>query len=157
MSQMIAKANANVAQKSFKVTNHGWYIADYEVQYTFQGEVFNVDSGIFSLGMEKKIFIPETATNITIKISVAVGVDWNVIESKFLKVMETMCFILYGTLFTPYALEVNCTAPPDLGGTPNPNPNQCCCCCNCCGVSPSGMSMEEYMNYLSNFHNKQNI
>ena len=155
---MISQADVNVAQKHFKVTNHGWYVAYFEVQYTFQNQTYNADSGTFSLGMERKIFVPETATDIIINISVAVGVNWTIIESKFLSAMETTCFTLYGTLFTPYALEVNCTATPDLGSGNGDSTNPpCCCCCNCCGMcQQSSMSMEEYTQYLNNFYQNQN-
>ena len=157
MNQMMNQVNAYAVQKYFKVTNHGWYVAHFEVQYTFEGEVYNVESGSFSLGIEKKIFVPETATDVTIKISSATGVNWTNIESKFSKTMQTTCFMLHGTLFTPYALEVNCTAQSEIE-TPNPNPNPCCCCCcNCSGACQSGMSMEEYMEYLKKLYEQNNM
>ena len=160
--------SVNINHLYFKVTNHGGYVAHYTVQYKIGGQAMTIDSGVFSLGMENKAFIPENATDLILTTSISMGIHWRVVDIKSFATMQTACFVLHGTLFNPKLTKVDCTTGNIVGGNGDipliPVVPPCCHCCNPCQSTSMmeyqdymGMSYEQYLAYMNSMNGMNNM
>ncbi|GAA0788970.1 hypothetical protein [Hathewaya limosa] len=129
-----------------KVLNNGGFYCYFSLKYTIDGETFTNSTNGFPYQSKAEIRFPKEATNIelTIKMAVFIG-TWQTVLTKTFPTVVQQCYMVYGSVFDPKCVVVQCPVGDNGGGNGDTNPdvptppsfNPCCCpCCPCCSCCP---------------------
>lgn len=132
MNQMILQnqcTNDNISNNSYvEILNLGWYFAEFYITYiATNGEQITDDSGVFSLGQTRRLYIAGGTTQVILKVEVWIFGKDVILFNDFINTSNSNCFELHGTIFYPTMRRMACS---------DSNSDNCCCkaCCSedCC-------------------------
>ncbi|AWZ48626.1 hypothetical protein C3495_07265 [Clostridiaceae bacterium 14S0207] len=128
MNQMIIQnqcTNDNISNNSYvEILNLGWYFAEFYITYiAANGEQITDDSGVFSLGQTRRLYIAGGTTQVILKVEVWIFGKDVILFNDFIDTRNSNCFELHGTIFYPTMRRMACS---------DSNSNNCSCCCKAC-------------------------
>lgn len=107
-AQAFASLMDSTAAGSIFVNNTGAFVADFEVSYDYQGQRVTQDTGGFTAGESKIIYIPAGATNIYLVVKEAVFIHcWSDIFSKNFDTPVEKKYHVWGTTLSPKWEEID--------------------------------------------------
>lgn len=95
---------------SITVRNEGGYVARFSLTYVLGGINFSTDSGNFTYGQSKSLPIPAGATDIHLKVEVAIFIGvWSTIFTQNFAAPVTKCYKIWGITLKPKWEEISCS------------------------------------------------
>ena len=101
-----------VSPKYIQIANKGGYVAQVDVVYEVNGSVEQQSTPQMSVGMVRKLFMPDGATNLQFEFKMA-DCGWITIGLEKFPDMggKNMCFVMWGTIFVAQYAKVECDSP----------------------------------------------
>ncbi|WP_179116534.1 hypothetical protein [Clostridium botulinum] len=124
--------NENQPKTYIEVTNNGGYFARFVITYIINGQPVQEDSGIFAVGMTRRLYIAEGTPYVNLQIRVWIFGDLHILYDNRIQTLTSNCFSVYGTIYNPSLYKRPCVDSPIM-----PPSSLCCNCCpnlcyNCC-------------------------
>jgi hypothetical protein len=93
---------------SIRIRNEAFYVAKFTVSYNLQGRRYHEESGHFGSFENRTVIVPEGATDILLEVFYRGVFAWSSLFEKRWPSPPTICYKVWGTIFSPQHAEVPC-------------------------------------------------
>ncbi|MGE3799803.1 MAG: hypothetical protein AB7H80_02165 [Candidatus Kapaibacterium sp.] len=92
-----------------RVKNTGGFVARFCVTYQLNGREITQDSGDFTAGISKAIYLPPDATQIYVQIQEEYFINsWSTVETLNFATPVEKCYEIYGSTLDAHVKEIDC-------------------------------------------------
>lgn len=105
----LMKVAENMTQGgSIRIRNEAFYVSKFRVSYDLSGRRYEASSGNFGSFENRTVIIPQGATNVLLEVFYHGVFAWSSLFEERWENPPTVCYKIWGTLFSPQHAQVGC-------------------------------------------------